>query len=82
MRFKSNRGIIRKLENVLQELKPLTEQGNVEGFFNNPKNADKLTGLVGDIHDAVMAYQVCDQNKLFTAVPDLYISDIITTRFV
>ena len=53
----------RKLENVLQELKPLAEQGNVEGFFNNPKNADKLSGLVRDIHDAIMAYQVCDQNN-------------------
>ena len=49
----------------------MAEQGNIEGFFNNPMNADKLNGLVGDIHDAVMAYQVCDQNKLITPMPDL-----------
>ena len=48
----------------------MAEQGNVEGFFNNPKNAVKLSGLVGDIHDAVMAYQVCNWDKLITHVPD------------
>ena len=42
----------------------MAEQGNIESFFNNPKNADELGGLVWDIHDAVIAYQVCDQNKL------------------
>ena len=35
------------------------EQGKAEGFFNRVKNADKLGGLVGDIHDAVAAYRVC-----------------------
>jgi len=49
----------------------LAEQGNVEGFFSNPKNADKLNGLVGDVYEAVMAYQVCDQNKPITAVSNL-----------
>ena len=49
----------------------MAEQGDVEGFFNNPKNADKLSGLVGDIHDAVIAYQVWDQNKPNSPVPDL-----------
>jgi len=63
------------LENVLQELKPLAEQGNVEGFFNNPKNVVKLSGLVGDIHDAVIDYQVCNQNRLITPVLD---SDILS----
>lgn len=33
-------GIVRKLETVLQELGPLADQGKVEGFFNNAKNAD------------------------------------------
>ena len=45
--------------NVLQELKPLEKQGKVEGFFTNVENADKLAGLVEDIRDAVMDYQVC-----------------------
>ena len=34
------------------------EQGKVEGFFNNTKDADKLGGLVEDIRDAMMEYQV------------------------
>ena len=55
----------RKLDNVLQELKVLEKQGKVEGFFTNVKNAEKLAGLVEDIRDAVMDYQVCGQNNLF-----------------
>jgi hypothetical protein len=52
--------IVRKLRRILQELKPLEEQAKVEGFLNNVKNADKLGGLVEDIHDIVMDYQVCN----------------------
>jgi hypothetical protein len=33
-------------------------QGKVESFFNIAKNADKLGGLVDDIQDAVIEYQV------------------------
>jgi len=51
----------------------LAEQGNVEGFFNNPKNAEKLSGLVGDIHDAVMDYQVCSQSESIMLVPDAHL---------
>jgi hypothetical protein len=36
----------------------LKEQGKVEGFFSNAKNAEKLTGLVDDIRDAAIDYQV------------------------
>ena len=61
---------IRKLEKVLQELKPLEEQGNIEGFFTNTENADKLGGLVEDIRDAVMDYQVCKKSNLSFLVPD------------
>jgi len=60
------------LEKVLTELEPLAEQGKVEGFFNNVKNADKLGGLVEDIRDAVMDYQVRDQNELNPPMPDIY----------
>ena len=51
-------GIVRKLENILQDLKPLADQGKVEGFFKNADNADKLGDLVEDIRDAMMEYQV------------------------
>jgi len=52
-------GISRKLEDVRRDLAPLEEQGKVEGFFANIDNAGKLCGLVADIHDAMMRYQVC-----------------------
>lgn len=58
--------MVRKLEKILQELNPLAKQGSIEGFFNNVKNADKLSGLVEGIRDAVMGYQVCVQGKLIT----------------
>jgi len=50
----------------------LAEQGNVEGFINNPKNADNLSGLVVDIHDAVMDYQVCSQSESIMLISDTH----------
>ena len=64
--------IDRKLQKVLQGLKLLAKEGNVEGFLNNPKNAEKLRGLVGDICDAVMDYQVCGWGELIILVPDTH----------
>ena len=52
-------GVGSKLGDVHQELALLGEQGKAKGFFNNVENADKLVGLVEDIRDAVMDYQVC-----------------------
>ena len=48
-----------KLEDIRQDLVLLGEQGRTKGFFNNIENADKLGGLVEDVRDAVMDYQVC-----------------------
>jgi len=50
----------------------LADQGKVEGFFNNVKNADKLGGLIEDIRDSVMEYQVCNQNELTSSIVDIY----------
>ena len=58
--------VFRKLGHVLQGLKLLEDQGTVEGFFSNVENADKLAGLVEDVRDAVMDYQVCDQNNVIS----------------
>ena len=55
-------GITRKLEDVCRDLVPLKVQGDAEGFFNNVKNAEKLLGLIEDIRDAIMEYQVCIRN--------------------
>ena len=72
--------VVRKLESILRELEPLADQGKVKGFFNNVANADRLGGLVEDIRDAVMDYQVC---KIGTNLPPpglTTISDFVTAR--
>ena len=60
----SRAGIGRKLEDIHQELVLLGEQGKAKGFFTNVENAEKLGGLVEDIRDAMMDYQVCASNTL------------------
>jgi len=59
------------LENIQQGLELLAVQGNAEGFINNTNNADNLNGLVGDIHNAVMDYQVGSQSKPSILMPDI-----------
>ena len=49
----------RKLINILQDLVPLAQQGKVTRFLNNAKDAEKLGGLIEDIRDAMLEYQVC-----------------------
>ena len=51
-------GIVRKLEDALRDLTPLVEQGKVARLLNDVENARRFNGLVGDIRDAVMIYQV------------------------
>ena len=51
--------VFRKLEDALQELEPLVEQGKVVGFFTNVQNMDKLGSLTEGIYEAVIDYQVC-----------------------
>ena len=52
-----------------------------KGFFNNVKNADMLSGLVEDIRDAMMDYQVCASNKLFPLRLILF-PDVVATSHV
>ena len=49
----------RKLDKVLQDLIPLAERGKVTRFLNSTEDTGKLSGLVEDIRDAIMDYQVC-----------------------
>jgi hypothetical protein len=51
--------ITRKLQAVFQDLDLVVKQGNIKGFFQNRENADRLSGLVEDIRDAMVEYQVC-----------------------
>ena len=54
----------RKLEAIQRALATLGEQGKTKGFFNNVENADKLGGLVEDVRDVVVDYQVCESHTL------------------
>ena len=63
-RLDSQTGVGRKLEDIRQELVLLGEQGKAKGFFNNIENADKLGGLVEDVRDAMLDYQVCVSSNL------------------
>ena len=65
-RVDSQMGICRKLEDIRQDLALLGEQGKTKGFFNNVENADKLSGLVEDVRDAMMDYQVCFASNTLT----------------
>jgi len=67
------------LQDVLRDLGPLKAQGRVEGFFTNAENAGKLGGLVEDIRDAMMEYQVRGSSYLFA--PRLtFVLDLTATR--
>ena len=72
---------IRKLENIHQALTPLAKQGNGMGFITNNENAQRIDGLVKDIHEAIMDYQVC----MINCSPMLNLTvvlDFITARYL
>ena len=69
------------MEDVHEDLILLSEQGRAQGFFDNIKNADKLAGLVDDIRDAMMEYQVCISN--YSLLPCLtLVLDFIATGYL
>ena len=74
-------GVGRKLEDIRQDLALLGERGKAEGFFNNIENADILSGLVEDIRDAIIDYQVC-ASSLLSFLCLTYLLDVIATRHV
>ena len=46
-------------------------RGRSRVFFNNIRNADKLGGLVEDIRDAAMDYQVRNQREVISLSSDI-----------
>ena len=71
----------RKLEDIQRDLVLLGEQGKAKGFFNNIQNADKLNGLVEDVRDTIMDYQVCCRN-LFDSFVLKSSLDVVATRYI
>ena len=72
--------VSRKLQAVTQDLDLVVKQGNIEGFFRNLENADRFSGLVEDIRDAMVEYQVCSNSA---SLPHLtFASDFIAARYL
>ena len=75
--------VCRKLQDARRDLAPLEEQGKVKGFFNNAENAGKLVGLVEDIRDAIMEYQVSHGALNLPFLPRLtFVLDFVATRYL
>ena len=72
----------RKLEGICSDLTPLAEQGKVEGFLNNVGNADKLGGLLEDLRDAMMEYQVCTSPDYLALQPLIFKPGFIATGYL
>ena len=66
-------GFVRKLGDIYQNLALPVEQGEVIGFLTNPKNAQRVNGLVEDIHEALMDYKVYILNCQIPALSEIYI---------
>ena len=66
--------ITRKLRDVDRELALLAGQGKkAAGFLANTENAQRINGLVEDIREVMMDYQVCASNALFFP----YLTDVL-----
>jgi hypothetical protein len=74
-------GIGRELEEVRKALDLMGTQKNIAKFLNNAENAQKVNGLVDDIHDALMNYQVCTSNNSLPICLTIKL-DFITTRYL
>jgi hypothetical protein len=59
----------------------MAKQGNIEAFFSNLENADRLNGLVEDIRNAMLDYQVCLEDALALA-PLTFALDFSTARYL
>ena len=72
--------IARKLKEVNRALDSITPRKDLTQFLNDTENARKLDDLVGDIHDALMSYQVCDPKPLALITPN-NAPDFTTARY-
>jgi len=64
-------GIARKLEEIDQAMGSVATQEDLADFLGVPENALKVNGLVEDIRDALMDYQVCSPKRLALIVANI-----------
>ena len=65
-------GNARRLEDICQGLTLLVGQGEVMGSLTNTNNAQRINGLVEDIHEALMGYHVCTATYLFFTMSNIH----------
>ena len=71
--------ISRKLEDICQSLTLPVKQGDVITHLTNPENVQRIDGLVEDLHEALMEYQVCISTHSLPTKSDVVL-DFIATR--
>ena len=71
----------RKLKEIGQALDSITAQKDLTQFLNDMENAQKLNGLVGDIHDTLMDYQVFISQPLALIASNIT-PDLIAARYL
>lgn len=74
-------GIPRKLKDVRRGLTIPSEQGKLVGFLANADNAQRINGLVEDLRETLMDYQVCILNCSFSTASNP-VSDFITAGYI
>ena len=74
--------ISRKLEEIFQELDLLAGQGKTAGFLANSETAQRISGLVEDVRQAMMDYQVCASTRSFLLLCLTNVLDVIAARYL
>ena len=75
-------GIPRKLKDVRRGLTIPSEQGKLVGFLANAENAQMINGLVEDLRETLMDYQVWISNYSFSITSNLHVIDLVTTGYL
>ena len=74
--------VSRKLEEIHQELDLLAGQGKTAGFLASSENTEKIGGLVEDVRQVMMDYQVCALTRPFLLLCLTDVLDFIATRYL
>ena len=74
--------VSRKLEEIRQELDLLAGQGKTAGFLANTENTQKIGGLVEDVRQVMMDYQVRALTHPFLLPCLTNVPDFTATRYL
>ena len=79
-------GYARKLKEVGRALHSIVARKDLACFLTSPKHAQELGGLVEDVRDALMEYQVCTAGALVQITSNVHLrnryNETLTTRII